>query len=104
VGTPLTLDQLGRAATLICALELLRQAEPKKLGDVRFSVGLWVGRSATANKMEQVRKLVPEYKNSASKTASSPFTLSNCPWCGGLLGKDSLVLGGRAERRPRKSS
>ena len=89
----LTLDQLGRAATLICALELLRQADKAKLGDVRFSVGLWVGRSATANTLEQVKKAVLEYKNSAAKSASSPFPLSNCPWCGGLLGKDSLVLG-----------
>ena len=88
----LTLDQLGRAATLVCALELLRQASPQTLGDVRFSVGLWVGRSATANTMEQVKKLVIEYKNSASKTASSPFPLTNCPWCGGALGRDSLVL------------
>ncbi|MGA3122901.1 MAG: DISARM system helicase DrmA [Polyangiaceae bacterium] len=89
----LTLDQLGRAATLICALERIRQAQPNKLGDVRFSVGLWVGRSATANTLEQVKKLVLEYKNSASKTASSPFPLSNCPWCGSALGRDSLVLG-----------
>lgn len=88
----LTLDQLGRAATLVCALELLRHEAPAKLGDVRFSVGLWVGRSATANTMEQVKKLVLEYKNSASNTASSPFPLTNCPWCGGLLGRDSLVL------------
>ena len=88
----LTLDQLGRAATLVCALELLRKAAPTKLGDVRFSVGLWVGRSATANTMEQVKRLVIEYKNSASKTASSPFPLTNCPWCGGALGRDSLVL------------
>src|SRR5206468_764656 len=28
----LTLDQLGRAATLVCALELLRQAAPDQLG------------------------------------------------------------------------
>lgn len=28
----LTLDQLGRAATLICALEVLRQTEPARLG------------------------------------------------------------------------
>lgn len=89
----LTLDQLGRAATLVCALELLRKADEKKLGDVRFAVGLWVGRSATANTMEQVKKAVLEYKNSASKTASSPFPLATCPWCGNLLGKDSLVLG-----------
>ena len=45
----LTLDQLGRAATLICALENLRRAQPDRLGDVRFSVGIWVGKSATAN-------------------------------------------------------
>jgi hypothetical protein len=87
----LTLDQLGRAATLICALELLRK-EDKRLGDVRFSVGLWVGRSATANTLEQVKKLVIDYKNSASKTAPSPFPLASCPWCGRELGRDSLVL------------
>ncbi|MFO0614785.1 MAG: DISARM system helicase DrmA [Polyangiaceae bacterium] len=88
----LTLDQLGRAATLVCALELLRQKQPAKLGEQRFAVGLWVGRSATANTLDQVKKLVIDYKNSASKTASSPFPLSNCPWCQGALGKDSLVL------------
>ncbi|HEV7516045.1 MAG TPA: DNA/RNA helicase, partial [Thermoanaerobaculia bacterium] len=41
----LTLDQLGRAATLICALEELRRADPARLGEVRFAVGLWVGRT-----------------------------------------------------------
>ncbi|WP_437638738.1 DISARM system helicase DrmA [Sorangium sp. So ce854] len=88
----LTLDQLGRAATLICALELIRKEHPQKLGQVRFAVGLWVGRSATANTLEQVKKLVIEYKNSSSKSASSPFPLTNCPWCGRRLGRDSLVL------------
>jgi hypothetical protein len=88
----LTLDQLGRAATLVCALELLRQKNPARLGDVRFAVGLWVGRSATANTLEQVKKLIIDYKNSASKTAPSPFPLPNCPWCGRALGRDSLVL------------
>jgi hypothetical protein len=88
----LTLDQLGRAATLICALELLRQKDSPRLGDVRFSVGLWVGRSATANTLEQVKKLIIDYKNSASKTAASPFPLATCPWCGRVLGRDSMVL------------
>ena len=89
----LTLDQLGRAATLVCALEILRREQPARLGEIRFSVGLWVGRSATANTLEQVKKLVIDYKNSASKSASSPFPLTNCPWCGRRLGRDSLVLG-----------
>lgn len=88
----LTLDQLGRAATLVCALELIRQEAPTILGDVRFAVGLWVGRSATANTLEQVKKLVIDYKNSPSRTAPSPFPLAACPWCGRTLGRDSLVL------------
>jgi hypothetical protein len=40
----LTLDQLGRASTLICALELERQGDVEKLGDWPFEIGLWVGR------------------------------------------------------------
>jgi hypothetical protein len=91
----LTLDQLGRAATLICALELIRREQPEKLGDVRFAVGLWVGRSATANTMEEIAKKVVEYKNSASKAGSaagSPMPLTHCPWCGKELGRDSLTL------------
>src|SRR5262249_55002594 len=47
----LTLDQLGRAATLICALERERQQHADKLGDWPFEIGLWVGRAATPNEM-----------------------------------------------------
>jgi hypothetical protein len=89
----LTLDQLGRAATLMCALEKLRQQRPKRLGEVRFAVGLWVGRSATANTMGAVAKAITDYKNNASKNAESPFPLPNCPWCGQELGRQSLTLG-----------
>jgi len=88
----LTLDQLGRAATLVCALDSLRQRDPALLGEDRFAVGLWVGKSATANTIAEVKKLVLDYKNSASPTAVSPFPLTTCPWCGHALGKDSLNL------------
>jgi hypothetical protein len=48
----LTLDQLGRAATLVCALELERQQEDvEKLGPWPFEIGLWVGQTATPNRM-----------------------------------------------------
>lgn len=39
----LTLDQLSRAATVICALELERQQDVETLGDWPFEIGLWVG-------------------------------------------------------------
>lgn len=88
----LTLDQLGRAATLICALELLRKADPKRLGEVRFAVGLWVGRSASANTLTEVGKAIVEFKNRGSRSDTSPFPLPTCPWCGTTLDRDSLTL------------
>src|SRR5260370_1201291 len=39
----LTLDQLSRASTLICALELERQQHADKLGPWPFEIGFWVG-------------------------------------------------------------
>lgn len=87
----LTLDQLGRAATLICALELLRRRD-ERLGQVRFSIGLWVGRSATANTLEDVKKRIAEYKSNTSKNAASPCPLTQCPWCATELDRDSFVL------------
>lgn len=85
----LTLDQLGRAATLICALELERRRLPGLLGDARFSVGLWVGSTATANTMNQVAEQVTKYKNGV---ASNPCPLPACPWCGHDLTTASLTL------------
>ncbi len=54
----LTLDQLGRAATLMCALEEIRKERTKALGEVRFSVGLWVGQSATSNTIAEVTRQI----------------------------------------------
>lgn len=90
----LTLDQLARAATLVCALEVLRRDDPR-LGEVRFSVGLWVGRGATANTLAEVRTSILDYKNSSSPNAASPFPLTHCPWCNEPLGRDSLTLAPR---------
>jgi len=42
----LTLDQLGRAATLLCALETLRQKQPQRLGDVLLQQLARIGRHA----------------------------------------------------------
>ena len=47
----LTLDQLSRAAGLVCALELERAADPYRYGEWPFEIGLWVGKAATPNRM-----------------------------------------------------
>lgn len=74
----LTLDQLGRAATLMCALEELRRREPKRLGNARFTVGLWVGQSATANRLAEVHQALHDFTPGQH---DSPFPLTRCPWC-----------------------
>jgi len=84
----LTLDQLSRAATLICALELERQKDVVKLGEWPFEIGLWVGRAATPNRMgkkgdkdqETARARTIRFANDDRK--SSPIPLEECPWCG----------------------
>ncbi|MCE9636426.1 MAG: DISARM system helicase DrmA [Planctomycetes bacterium] len=95
----LTLDQLGRAATLICALELERKRAEDRLGSWPIEIGLWVGKSATANAMGHVgdgrrdtaRAIVTSYK-AEPKGKPSPIPLENCPWCGEQFRPDSFQL------------
>jgi hypothetical protein len=84
----LTLDQLGRAATLICALELERQQDVATLGTWPFEIGLWVGKAATPNVMgakgdrnnDSARARTIAFQNDDRKP--SPIPLEDCPWCG----------------------
>ncbi len=94
----LTLDQLGRAATLICALELERQQDVNKLGEWPFEIGLWVGKAATPNRMgakgdndrESARAKTIAFKNDNRKP--SPIPLENCPWCNTKFKETSFHL------------
>ena len=84
----LTLDQLSRASTLLCALELERKQDVTKLGEWPFEIGLWVGRAATPNRMgtkgdndpETARLRTLRFMNDDRK--ASPIPLEECPWCG----------------------
>ena len=95
----LTLDQLGRAATLMCALELERQEDVTKLGKWPFEIGLWVGQTATPNVMGKkgdknrysARARTIAFLND-DRRKPSPIPLENCPWCGKKFGKDSFTL------------
>ena len=94
----LTLDQLGRAATLICALELERQKDVTKLGEWPFEIGLWVGRAATPNRMG--RKGDQDQESARARTIRfinndknpSPIPLEECPWCGTKFSRLSFRL------------
>jgi len=85
----LTLDQLSRASSVICAMELERQANPGKWGTWPFEIGLWVGSGATpnilggkGNKKEHTALFKLEQFKARSGKAQSPIPLEVCPWCG----------------------
>lgn len=86
----LTLDQLGRAAALVCALELERQHDTR-LGPWPFEIGLWVGKASTPNRMGHQGYDGPGQDDTAYKRTNAyradpnrarPVPLENCPWCG----------------------
>ena len=102
----LTLDQLSRAAGVVCALEIERLADPaptKRLGDWPIEIGLWVGRAATPNRMGNSKKADPSHVTARmkvldyakdSKHRPLPIPLRECPWCGTPFTRESFTLVG----------
>jgi hypothetical protein len=91
----LTLDQLGRAAGMVCALELLRTGPDYRtadgrplLGDWPIEIGLWVGSDASPNWLggkgdrrdDTAVKRVRAYRSGRDPRAPAP--IKACPWCG----------------------
>ena len=95
----LTLDQLARAAGLVCALELEREQDVARYGQWPFEIGLWVGKAATPNilgrkgdgRSDSARAKVRQFK-ADPKSKPSPIPLENCPWCGRRFEPDSFAL------------
>ena len=95
----LTLDQLSRAAGLVCALELEREADIARYGDWPFEIGLWVGKAATPNLMgrkgdgrsDTARAKTNRFKSNPSANPS-PIPLESCPWCNTRFTPDSFNL------------
>jgi len=92
----LTLDQLERAARLICALELEREQD-QALGDFPFEIGLWVatpnhlGGRGQKNNQGTAYDILQKFKQN-SKQNRSPIPLERCPWCGEKLTPHSFNL------------
>ena len=98
----LTLDQLGRAAALMCALEIEREEPGSKLGEWPFEIGLWVGSAATPNRMGHAGdKSAGADKTAYTRTIrfksksdryAAPIPMESCPWCGTQFTPDSWEL------------
>ena len=85
----LTTQQFQRAASLICAMEFLRRnpAEHRiaNIGGARFSLGLWIGSSASPNTVSQARTEVASFRS--DRTSGNPLVLTECPWCRAEIGR-----------------
>lgn len=97
----LTLDQLTRAAGVICALELMRNepawrdGERNTLGDWPIEIGLWVGSAATPNRLGKKGKADPDTAISRIRRyrdgrGGAPAPIKLCPWCAEPFTRDSF--------------
>ncbi|KAA6217858.1 helicase-related protein [Streptomyces filamentosus] len=83
----LTLQQFERAAILLCAMEHMRRDLVPELGPEEFSIGMWVGRSATPNTLEEADEKLNELRKDLGRrlATENPVQLHACPWCGTRL-------------------
>ncbi|MEA3502297.1 MAG: helicase-related protein, partial [Actinomycetota bacterium] len=82
----LTTQQFQRAASLICAAELIRRDDPVTLGKEPITIGLWVGGAASPNHHSEARDLIEAVVDRPQD--GSPFPIQRCPWCGSALVPD----------------
>jgi hypothetical protein len=95
----LTIQQFQRAASLICACEMLRREAvsnaDQRWGREPFRIGLWVGMRTTPNTTESaLDAVVAKHKGKgAIQGGGHPLQITTCPWCGSALeeGRDVRV-------------
>ncbi|MEO6080894.1 MAG: DISARM system helicase DrmA [Steroidobacteraceae bacterium] len=91
----LTLQQFQRAATLLCAMEIIRTADLAKWGAEPFTLGLWVGNKVTPGTTETSHQAIEAIRDKDRNRAAiaSPAQLTSCPWCGSEIqpGRDIEV-------------
>lgn len=81
----LTIQQFQRAATLICACEVIRKENDEKWGKEPFRIGLWVGSKNTPNDFDKCEEVL--LSRTQNSSATTPVQLVSCPWCGAELSK-----------------
>jgi hypothetical protein len=100
----LTTQQYQRAASLICACELLRREREDDLGTTPISIGLWVGGDVTPIRHEDAARKLQQLLDGGRE---NPFIMLNCPWCGAQMGpvefgRSNRVKGYRQCSKPKR--
>ncbi|MEU7114316.1 helicase-related protein [Streptomyces sp. NPDC046182] len=96
----LTLQQFERATILLCAMEQMRRDNVPELGSEPFSLGMWVGESATPNKLKVAKDQLDELHKDLDKrlATKNPVQLHACPWCGTRLDARAYEVDESAKR------
>ncbi|MEV0901309.1 helicase-related protein [Actinoplanes sp. NPDC049802] len=81
----LTAQQFQRAASLVCAMELLRRSDRRVEGMARFSIGLWVGNEVTPGTRRDAKAALDRLHKAARPEEANRFQVESCPWCGAAL-------------------
>lgn len=100
----LTTQQFQRAASLICACEVIRRSRQPNLGLEPFSIGLWVGGEVTPNDEQNAVNALRQLQQGEG---ANKFVLLSCPWCGAAMGDQTVgqstrVKGYRIRSRPQR--
>lgn len=111
----LTAQQFQRAASLVCAAEVVRREayEGKKAGgpdgkdiapDLRwgstpFRIGLWVGSKVSPNNFREAAEQVGSARDSADGRHANAVQVTVCPWCGERLRPEQDVADDPLRRR-----
>ena len=94
----LTIQQFERAASLICALEVIRRGNSGELGNVPITIGLWVGRDGTPGTVPEARKAINDLRANRPVAKGNPMQVHHCPWCGTPLTARDYWIGDRPSR------
>jgi hypothetical protein len=94
----LTIQQFQRAATLLCACEVLRSDDLATWGDYRFCIGLWLGMQGTPNTHDESRRALLRLQEDPSEEGPNPCVLESCPWCGERLSPQEYWPDGESRR------
>lgn len=85
----LTSQQFQRAASLVCAMEILRRqdrlADPRVKGMAAFTIGLWVGNEVTPGSRRDAKAALERLHKAARPEEANQFQIESCPWCATAL-------------------
>lgn len=88
----LTVQQVARAASMVCALEMIRRRNLARYGTREVRIGAWLGNSVTPGTWKTAVKKLNDLQDGRD---AEKFLLKKCPWCGAQIGVviDGQIVG-----------